>query len=437
MDEDPNKPPAAPAESGVTPPERVETDAERIARESEERRLAEQQSVEERARAARDVAKNDLPEASAAPAAVPAEQPQASESTPAAPVVPAEEHKAEGWMEWAGRNLTTGGETLKGWGTGAWAFTEKWGGKGWDSFIGGLKAVGDGFVRLWEGVKGPLNKAREGLAIALGGAVVSMEKLLPAWVKDGFNLLVGHYGVFYATINRLGVKIGAGATQALQGAQEHVRASVEEFSKIYDQAKEWGNTNLDFSGFIREVAKRLKDQKNSLEFTMAEMVAMAGIVAAEKPAVTPAAPAAAPIAAAPVPGTKPAEGQAAPSSAFTFETMPDGMNLLGASQKLTLDHHTFDIFASGDGTIKVDDVTYKLQARKFVGVGIFGTHVWVSPSIAKLVWQKGKNSLECTGSFIISDTQLIARSVLEDFLRKHLRGERGFENEKVSLKQVS
>ncbi|MDD4287524.1 MAG: hypothetical protein PHN33_04220 [Candidatus Peribacteraceae bacterium] len=201
--------------------------------------------------------------------------------------------KPEGWMVWAGDQMKSGTEKVGQWTDWLMGKTKSGVGFGWDKTVEGLKTAGEWMMSIWSKIEGSIGKVRAGIAIALGGVVAKMEKFLPVWLKDGFNMIVGNYGVFYATINRLGVKIKEGATQVAQGAQEQVQASVDTFSKIYDQAKAWGNTALDFPSFILEVANRLKVQKTSLEFTMAEMVAMAGIVAGEKQ-VIPAAPVVAP-----------------------------------------------------------------------------------------------------------------------------------------------
>jgi len=203
------------------------------------------------------------------------------------------EQKPEGWMAWTGDQMKSGTEKVGQWTDWLMGKTKSGVGFGWDKTVEGMKTAGEWMMSIWSKIDGSIGKVRAGIAIALGGVVAEMEKFLPVWLKDGFNMIVGNYGVFYATINRLGVKIKEGATQVVQGAHQQGQASVDTFSKIYDQAKAWGNTALDFPGFILEVANRLKVQKTSLEFTMADMVAMAGIVAGEKQMI-PAAPAVAP-----------------------------------------------------------------------------------------------------------------------------------------------
>lgn len=208
----------------------------------------------------------------------------------------AAEKKPEGWMASAGEALTTGAQKIGEWSEWLWGKTKTGVGTGFDKFMEGMKAMGDGFMKLWEMVKGPLNKFRESVAISLGSFVISLEKVLPTAVTETFNALVGNVGVFYATLNRLGVKIVAGATDA-------ANASVEEFNRIYEQMAEWRKPMaLDFPGFIREVAGRLRAQKGSLAFTLADMVGMANIISGEKPSATPAV---APGAVAAAPGTTP------------------------------------------------------------------------------------------------------------------------------------
>ncbi|MFH0851409.1 MAG: hypothetical protein V1876_01540, partial [Candidatus Peregrinibacteria bacterium] len=196
-----------------------------------------------------------------------------------------------------------------------------------------------------------------------------------------------------------------------------------------------------FDDFCKAVALRVRKDRPTGPITVkqSELEAAADHVAAEllkKPATTTpaAAPANAPVAA---PETKPPEGQTVPPTpVYTFETIPAGTNLLGTQQKLTLANHTFDLFVSGDGTIKVDNVTYKLQVSKFIGVLGVGTTQWLSPKIDRLVWEE--NALSCTGNWYgISEKKVITRDVLEKFLQSHLNGTRNFENEKISLKQVS
>lgn len=210
--------------------------------------------------------------------------------------------KPEGWMAWAGDQMKSGADKVGQWTDWLLGKTKSGVGFGWDKTVEGLAATGEWIMKIWGKFESSFNAARAGIAVALGGLVAKMDKILPAWLKDGFNTLVGNYGVFYATLNRLGVKIAAGAAQLAQGASEQVNASVGHFSEIYEQAKAWGNTTLDFPGFIREVASRLRKVQPSLTFTMADMVAMAGIVAGEKN-VAPAVPTATP---APAPGVAPA-----------------------------------------------------------------------------------------------------------------------------------
>ena len=211
------------------------------------------------------------------------------------------EQKPEGWADWAASQAKGGARKLEQWTDWAWDKTKSGFGAGWAKTLEGLSATGEWIMKMWGKVESSFNKARAGIAVALGGLVVKMEKILPTWLKDGFNTLVGNYGVFYATLNRLGVKIAAGATQLAQGASEQVNASVDHFSEIYEQAKAWGNTTLDFPGFIREVASRLRKMQPALTFTMADMVAMAGIVAGEKKVELAATATVAPAASASIP----------------------------------------------------------------------------------------------------------------------------------------
>jgi len=225
----------------------------------------------------------------------------------------APEQKPEGWTDWAGNKVRGGAQKVEEWTDWLWGKTKSGFGTGWDKTVEGFSAVGEWIMKIWGKVEASFNKARAGIAVALGGLVAKMEKILPAWLKDGFNTIVGNYGVFYATLNRLGVKVTEGAQQLVQGAREQANASVDHFSEIYEQAKAWGNTTLDFPGFIREVASRLRKMQPSLTFTMADMVAMAGIVAGEKK-VEPAAPGVAPTTAVAGVATT-ATPQASPSAA--------------------------------------------------------------------------------------------------------------------------
>lgn len=339
------------------------------------------------------------------------------------------EQKPEGWMAWAGDQMKGGANTVTGWmkKLGSWSSDNA--GKGWKHFVEGatatIAAIGSGLAWL-----------REKSAQMFGSLAASVDDYLPDWLKKPLNVLMGDFGVAYKNFTKFKIEVLPNDPK-----QE---LSLQPFMEKFSMISVTGQT-VSFDEYCRLVALKLRENPANrtvipLKVTQMQLEQAADQVTQQKlnapppaPAVVPGTvPGAAPVAAvagAAAPGVKPAEGQAAPSPVYTFETIPDGTNLLGTSQKLTLDNHTFDIFASGDGTIKVDTLTYKLKVKKY--------GFWVSPSVEKLNWQKGKDGLECTGSFIFSDTQLIARSVLEDFLRKHLKGDRSFENEKVSLKQVS
>lgn len=406
MTETNNTPPAQPLETGPRGPESVETEEQRIAREAQERRRTEQQALEERTRAARDVTRRGLPEQ------VPvSSRPALEQARPES--LPSQQHP-QGWMERMGQTLE-----------GFWGKTKSGSQFAWKKTLDGFSATADWFVKMWDKIETSFGKVRAGLAVAFGGLVAKMDKILPQKVKDIFNAIVGNYGVFYATLNRLGVKVTEGAQQAIQDAGEQINAGVDRFAEIYEQAKAWGNTTLDFPGFIREVAVRLRVLHPNLQFTMAEMVAMATTVAGTKMVAIPAT----------VPAGAPARPEtSAPQQAQTFETLPVGTNLLGSPVKLRFENQDLTVQASREGTIKVNDVTYKLTVRKFIGVGTVGVTQWVAPSLQELEWQA--DGLHCTGTLILSESQVVPRSVLEDFLRRHLRGERQFENEKVSLQRI-
>lgn len=368
---------------------------------------------------------------------------QHAESADAAPAAA----KPEGLLAQAGDTLKSGAATFTGWMKKFGSWISGGAGKGWKHVVEGatatIAAVGAAFTWM-----------REKAAHLFGSLAASVDDYLPDSVKTGLNWLMGDFGIAYKNFSKFKIEVLPNAPN-----QE---LSLQPFMEKFQAIAVTGQ-NVSFDEYCRLVALELRKDpaKKSvipLRVTQLQLEQAADQVVQQKlnasppaPAVVPGAvPAAVPgavpaaaVAGAATPGAVAAAPQGAPASvsgvpegppAQTFDAIPIGTNLLGVPLRLSFEGRTYAMQASRDGTIKIDDVTYKLKIGKYVGLLGMGTTVWVSPSIEKLEWSNG--GIACTGTFIISQSQMLARGLLEDFLRKHARGERGFENEKISLKQV-
>lgn len=287
MAENTNTPPPAPIESGPKGPERQETEAECIAREAEERRQTEQRAIEERTRAARDVARTGLPEEPAAPAAAPAQATSAETAPASSPAKP------EGWMAWAGGQMKSGAETVTGWMQQLGSWTSKHAGKGWKHFVEGatatIAAIGSGWAWL-----------REKSAHALGSLTASVDEYLPDWIKKPLNFLMGDYGVLYKNLAKRNLELIPNDPK-----QE---ISLQMFMTKYTSLTE-NDKGGSFDDFCKAVALKARNNRTGpLKIKQSELEQAADLVVAEmlkKPAIAPAAapvaaPAVAPVAAVPV-----------------------------------------------------------------------------------------------------------------------------------------
>jgi len=356
---------------------------------------------------------------------------QAPENVPAAPVAPTEEKKPEGWMAWAGDQMKSGADKVTGWMKQFGSWTSNNAGKGWQHFVEGatatIAAIGSGWAWL-----------REKAAHTFGSLTASVDDYLPDWIKKPLNFLMGDYGMVYKNFSKFKIEVLPNDPK-----QE---LSLKQFMEKFSMISVTGQ-NVSFDEYCRLVALKLRENPANrtvipLKVTQLQLEQAADQVVAQRLAMpaTPVpvpgvAPAVAPVAAAAL-GTKPAEGQVAPLPVYTFETIPEGTNLLEVPQKLSFEKHDLTLSATRDGTIKIDNVTYKLKVSKFIGVGKLGTTQWFAPAIDRLVWERG--SLSCTGNWYgIPEQKVLTKDVLEKVLRNHISGNGSFENEKVSLKQVS
>ncbi|MDO8468233.1 MAG: hypothetical protein Q7S29_00545 [Candidatus Peribacter sp.] len=344
---------------------------------------------------------------------------------------PSTEQKPEGWMAWAGDQMKSGAETVTGWMKKLGSWTSENAGKGWKHFVEGatatIAAIGTGFAWL-----------REKSAQMFGSLAASVDDYLPDWLKKPLNFLMGDYGVAYKNFTKFKIEVLPNDSKQELSLQPFM----EKFSMISVTGQ-----NVSFDEYCRLVALKLRENpvnrtKIPLKITQLQLEQAADQVTQQKLNAPPPAPAAAPGTApaaagvAAAPGVRPAEGQAAPSPVYTFETIPEGTNLLEVPQKLRFEGHDLTLSATKDGTIKIDNVMYKLKVSKFIGVWGVGTTQWFAPDIDRLVWEQG--SLSCTGNwFGFSDKKILTKDVLEKVLRNHISGNGSFENEKVSLKQVS
>lgn len=341
---------------------------------------------------------------------------------------PSESSEPKSTWERMGDTVKNGAETVVGWFKSFGSWTSGKAGKGWQGFVAGLtsaiSSIGSGLSWL-----------REKSAQAFGSLAASMDDYLPDWLKKPLHMLMGDYGVLYKNFAKFKIEV--------QPNDPKGEVALQPFMDKFVGLSVDPNLTVMFDDFCKRVVSELrkdpvKGTAVPLKITQRELEQAADRVVAEirkKPATPAPAPGTAPAAAA-APGAAPTGAPAAPLEVLKLDAIPAGTNFLGISRKVQLEGRTLTILASTDGTFQIDTVKYKLGVKKKIGIGWFSTTTTFSPSVSKLQWQP--SGLECEGSFFVfDDKSVITREALEGFLRRHINGERKFENEKIVLEQIS
>jgi len=352
----------------------------------------------------------------------PAEQPAAPEAA-----------KPEGMWAQGVQKAKDLWKTVSETATGVWGWTK--GHANWESIVAGFTSAVTAIQSAWSWLREQTSKTFGSLAAVLDDALPEWAK--PKWLNESLKYLMGDYGVFQKICTKRMIKLIPNDPKQ-SFSLEGVLKQHADFNSMRPET-----AAVPFSQFGDVLTLYVRKHPPSGAGTPPINVKQVQLEDAAKyvadhweqvlKEVSPATLTTVPVAAAAAAGAAPKAAPETPESVFTFDTIPSGMNLLGVSRKLKLGEKIFTILVSSDGTFQVDDVKYKLRVKK--NIPLWGEELF-SPSVTKLEWQQ--NGLYCEGRWLLlQDKQLIERKFLEEFLQKHLNGERRIDTPKILLEKTS